>query len=210
MARRPGRPSRGEMSGNASSNIVNAACVLYGRHGIGGVSNRQLAEEAGVTAAMVHYYFPDKHDLWLAVLQSAFGGLIPKLQAAQDLEAWVYCFHGHLLSRQWLPHLMLREVIPHDGALRALFIEHWASAVLGSVRAVMKTAFNEAGMSRKLDVDRHVVLLLGALVYPFLGQEVAQLVTGKAFDERMMKQFRDDALSLFRARLAGNARFAGK
>ena len=55
---------------------------------------------------------------------------------------------------------------------------------------------------RQLDLDRHVVLLMGMLVYPFLGLEIAQDVTGRKFDRKMLEGFRDDALALFQRGIA--------
>jgi len=203
MPKRPGRPVRQE-SPNASANIIEAACLLFSRHGVRGTSYRQIAEAAGVTPAMVHYYFPHKEDLHLAVLQTTFSSLMQTLGYTRNLEEWVHGFHDHVLSHPWCPHLMLREVMPHDGELRGLFLTHCGPQVFGSVKTMIRQTFREAGMSRKLNVDRHVVLLVGMLVYPFLGQDVAQTLTGKTFDKRMMKRFRDDALALFRARIAGH------
>ena len=200
MPKRPGRPAR-QNSANASANIVEAACLLFSRHGIRGTNYRQVAESADVTPAMVHYYFPHKENLYLAVLQATFDSLMQSLEHTRNLEEWIHGFHDHVLTHSWCPHLMLREVMPHDGGLRELFLERYGPRVFGSVKAMVKQEFREAGVSRKLDADRHVVLLVGMLVYPFLGQEVAQTLTGKTFDQRMMQRFRDDALALFRARV---------
>jgi TetR/AcrR family transcriptional regulator len=197
MAKPPGRPAR-QQTANAATSIVEAACLYFSRHGIRGTSYRQIADAAGVTPAMVHYYFPDKAALHLAVLQATFQSLIRKLADTEDLEQWVHCFHSHVMTHPWCPQLMLREVLPAGGELRELFLQHFAPQVFGSVKAMVRQAFRAAKVPRRLDLDRHVVLLLAMLVYPFLGMEVAQTVTGRSFDTRMMQRFRDDALALFR------------
>jgi len=198
MATKPGRPSK-QNSQDASDSIVAAACLFYARQGVKGSTYKQIGEAANVTAAMVHYYFKKKDDLYLAVIQSAFVPLIAALKQAEDLDSWVHIFHSHIMQRLWFPHLMLREVLPHNGELRALFLQHCAPHVFGSIKAMVKKQFLGSAASKKLDPDRHVVLLMGMLVYPFLGMEILENVTGKKLDNRMLHNFRDDALALFHA-----------
>jgi TetR/AcrR family transcriptional regulator len=193
---RPGRPSATETA-DARQEIIRAACLQYARYGIKGSSNRQIAQEAHVTPAMIHYYFRDRDELHRAVLQSALQPLLEKLTDMGNLRDWVKCFHHQLMQMPWFPHLMMREVLPHNGQLRELFLRNHAPLLFGSVKTVLQKEFRSLKVSRKKDPDRHVVLLIGLLVYPFIGMEIAQNVTGRKFDEQMMTSFRDDALALF-------------
>jgi TetR/AcrR family transcriptional regulator len=201
---RPGRPA-GQDTGDAAANIVGSACLQFARHGIRGSSKRLIAAEARVTPALVHYYFKDDAELHLAVLNHAFAPLLLALQqlpAAATLQHWVSVFHAHLAARPWLPHLMIREVLPPNGGLRTLFLKKFAPHIFGSVKAMVTRETQRRKVRPDFDLDRHVVLLLGMLVYPFLGMELAQDVTGRKFDQRMLEGFRDDALRLFRKGLA--------
>jgi AcrR family transcriptional regulator len=198
MSTRPGRPAL-DKAQDASARIVRSACLQFARHGIKGSSNRLIAEEAQVTAALVHYYFRRREDLHLAVLQAAFAPLLEKLPQIASLADWVAQFHAHLLARPWLPHLMIREVLSQSGGLRVLFLQHFAPPLFGALRAHVGAELR--GRNNKVrpgfDIDRHAVLLMGMLVYPFLGLEIAQDVTGRKFDRKMLEGFRDDALRLF-------------
>lgn len=194
---RPGRPALRDAQ-DSSEAIVKSSCLHFARHGIKGSSNRQIAADAKVTAAMVHYYFKRKEDLHLAVLHATFDPLVAAVAAVDSLEAWVFAFHAHLGARPWLPHLMIREVLPQNGALRGLFLKHFAPQLFGFVRGMVEKEAKRLRAPKQLDLDRHVVLLMGMLVYPFLGLEIAQNVTGRKFDRKMLDGFRDDALALFR------------
>jgi AcrR family transcriptional regulator len=62
-----GRPSKG--SGvDLKEVILDAAEALFARHGFYGVTTRQVATEAGVDTALIHYYFGAKRELFDAVL----------------------------------------------------------------------------------------------------------------------------------------------
>jgi TetR/AcrR family transcriptional regulator len=198
---RPGRPTL-ESSQDARDAILRSACLHFARHGVKGSNNRQIAADAKVTPALVHYYFKRKEELHLAVLHNALDPVLAMLPEVKTLEEWTHSFHAHLSARPWLPHLMIREVLAQNGLLRALFLKHFAPPVFGAIRALVAKEAKLLKARRGLDVDRHVVLLMGMLVYPFLGLEIAQNVTGRKFDRKMLEGFRDDALALFRHGIA--------
>jgi AcrR family transcriptional regulator len=66
---RRGRPSkkRSEGTGDTRESILDAAEDLFSKHGFYGVTIREVAREAGVDTALVHYYFGAKRALFDAV-----------------------------------------------------------------------------------------------------------------------------------------------
>jgi TetR/AcrR family transcriptional regulator, transcriptional repressor for nem operon len=55
------------MSANAREDILAAAKLVAQAHGYSGLNFRDLAEEVGIKAASIYYYFPSKADLAAAV-----------------------------------------------------------------------------------------------------------------------------------------------
>ena len=66
---RRGRPSKARSAGAgvARESILDAAEDLFSKHGFYGVTIREVAREAGVDTALVHYYFGAKRALFDAV-----------------------------------------------------------------------------------------------------------------------------------------------
>ncbi len=62
-----GRPSRSDDKVNYKEIILDGAEHLFAQHGFHGVTTRQVAVEAGVDVALVHYYFGTKRGLFDAV-----------------------------------------------------------------------------------------------------------------------------------------------
>jgi AcrR family transcriptional regulator len=64
-----GRPSKARAAGAADTRdlILDAAEQLFSKHGFYGVTIREVAREAGVDTALVHYYFGAKRALFDAV-----------------------------------------------------------------------------------------------------------------------------------------------
>lgn len=61
-----GRPAKGA-GVDLKQTILDAAEGLFARHGFYGVTTRQVAAEAGVDTALIHYYFGAKRELFDAV-----------------------------------------------------------------------------------------------------------------------------------------------
>ena len=66
---RRGRPkkSKAAAAGETRDAIMNAAEDLFSKHGFYGVTIREVAREAGVDTALVHYYFGAKKELFDSV-----------------------------------------------------------------------------------------------------------------------------------------------
>lgn len=66
---RRGRPKKTKSTGAGETRdaILNAAEDLFSKHGFYGVTIREVAREAGVDTALVHYYFGAKKELFDAV-----------------------------------------------------------------------------------------------------------------------------------------------
>src|SRR6478736_6738604 len=66
--RKDGRGRPAKSSGiDMRQAILDAAEGLFARHGFYGVTTRQVAAEAGVDTALIHYYFGAKRELFDAV-----------------------------------------------------------------------------------------------------------------------------------------------
>ncbi len=70
-AAKRGRPRKAQAAatGDTSASILDAAEDLFSKHGFYGVTIREVAREAGVDTALVHYYFGSKRELFDAVFQ---------------------------------------------------------------------------------------------------------------------------------------------
>ncbi|HST90638.1 MAG TPA: TetR/AcrR family transcriptional regulator, partial [Brevundimonas sp.] len=64
-----GRPPKAKAAGSADTRdlILDASEDLFSKHGFYGVTIREVAREAGVDTALVHYYFGAKRGLFDAV-----------------------------------------------------------------------------------------------------------------------------------------------
>ena len=59
--------------------IFNAARIVFQKKGFAGARIQEIADEAGINKAMLHYCFKNKELLFQAVFMNAFSQLAPQI-----------------------------------------------------------------------------------------------------------------------------------
>ncbi len=72
-------PRRAEHNGDTEGRILDAAHAVFVRHGTAGARMQDIAKEAGVNQALLHYYFRTKDRLAEAVFRRTAGQLFPQV-----------------------------------------------------------------------------------------------------------------------------------
>lgn len=178
-----GRP-RGD-DGDLRARLLDAATALYAREGIGGTSLRAIAAKAGVTPAMLHYYFGDKDRLTQALVDErllpALAPVRARLEQAGDdpkalAEAFVRGIGALVTQHPWLPALWVREVLCEGGALREVLFHK----ALPSLPRLLAQRFAEAKAAGRLnptlDPRLLVVSLVGLTLFPAAGAPIWRTV----------------------------------
>jgi len=155
------------------------------RQGTARARTQEIAAEAGVNKALVHYYFGTKDKLAEAVLEDAARDFIPRIFAiigseTMGLEAKIravvqeqVAFHT---ARPYVAGYLLAEAHTEPERLQALFARS-GPAPLGVLRRQLAHAA-AAGEIRKISAEQFVVSLMGLLVFPFAARPILALVVG--------------------------------
>ncbi len=202
-APRPGRPPESDQR-EVREALLNAACRLFSRHGYSAVSLRALAAEAGVTPAMVHYYFGDKHGLYMAILEATVGEALADLEAADTdfsggdaLGVFMDRYIGMLAANPWLAPLIYREVLLAEGKLPAEFLERFPTRIRRLLRGALEVAMQRGEIRRDLDLDLVLISLIGSCVFPFLARPMIEQGLGVPVDDAFAERWRQHARRLF-------------
>ena len=67
--RKPPRRSKAEQRAESLEQMLDAAEALFSRHGLYGVTLKDVAQQVGVHTSLMHYYFKDKQDLFDQVVR---------------------------------------------------------------------------------------------------------------------------------------------
>jgi AcrR family transcriptional regulator len=69
-----------------ATRIVLAARRRFLQDGVDGASHRQIASDAKTNLGMIYYYYPTKNDLFVAVVEQIYAGLLQDITRALDTD----------------------------------------------------------------------------------------------------------------------------
>jgi TetR/AcrR family transcriptional regulator len=178
--RAPGRPG-GKSPDDLRARLLDAAIACVVRQGLASTSLRSIATEAGVTPAMLHYYFGDKAQLQRALVEERVLPAIEPLSvelagAGDDVAALVAGFVtgiGRIVATHpWLPALWVREVLSEGGALREVLFERIAPVLPQMLAGRFAAAQAQGRLNPDLDPRLLMVSLVGLTLFPAAGAPV--------------------------------------
>jgi TetR/AcrR family transcriptional regulator len=204
-ARRPGRPDADSGHPEVREALLQAAGRLFAAHGYRAVSLREIAQDAGVTPAMIHYYFGDKQGLYDAMLEEVFARVLQRVRGAlsgktglgDGLPDLLEVLTSTFAAEPWLPGLMIREVFSEEGRFRERFIDAYASQMAALLPALVQREIAAGRFRDDLDPRLAFVSLLGMTVFPFVARPVVERVLGLKYDERSRRVFAEHTRRIF-------------
>ena len=180
-----------ESDGDTEQRILDAARRVFVRHGTAGARMQEIAAEAGVNQALLHYYFRSKSRLAEAVFREAAGRLMPAVAALlgsdapieSKIERFVHLYIDTVRQAPFLPGYVLAELHHHPERLAALQSAAVVkpAQLVGTILDRLRAQLEEgaaAGTMRRIAPEHFVVNLLALAAFPF----VARPALGLAFD----------------------------
>ncbi|MGE0623329.1 MAG: TetR/AcrR family transcriptional regulator [Pseudomonadales bacterium] len=203
--RSPGRPQAVESEGlEARNTLIRTAAGLFAEHGFDGTSLRQVAEGAGVTPAMVAYYFRDKSGLMEAVVRAGLEHLLSVVRGAVDThepgrftEVLVRSYVSAVVREPWIPQLLIREVISKETPLRTLFMEEFARRAIELVPPRLAEEIRRGSLRADLDPRFAILSLVGMCLFPVIAQPVLGPLLGYELNEAFAAAYGAHVLTLF-------------
>jgi len=203
QARGPGRPANKPGRTDRRKALIDAAASLFASRGFDSVSVREVAEEAGVTPAMISYYFKDKQGLQRAVLESGLDHLLEAVSAIGErddksiMDEFISTYIQAINDDPWIPQLMVREVLSRDTPYRDVIVERFASRAATIMPARILEDI-EAGYLRD-DLDPRLMLfsMVGMCLFPYIAAPLLRPVFGYDFDESFAETLIEHTSKLF-------------
>lgn len=183
--RRPGRPAAG--GAGQRGQLIDAATALFSRQGVAGTSIKAIATLAGVTPALVHYYFKDRDQLLDAVVDERLQPLVdsvlsPAAADAGDAAALLTGIAARLIrtaaATPWFPGLWIREIVSVDGLLRERVLDRIALRRVGTVIGALAQARARGELSAALEPPLLIVSLIGLALLPLATTHIWQRLPG--------------------------------
>lgn len=154
--------------------ILDAAHVVFLRKGTARARTQEIADQAGVNKALVHYYFGTKAALGDAIFERALGTIMPRifgilanpeLSIEAKVPAVVREQIGFHATRPYLAGYIVAELHAEPERIARMFDRH-GTVPLDVLRRQLRQGAR-AGAIRSISAEQFVVNLMGLLIFPF-------------------------------------------
>jgi TetR/AcrR family transcriptional regulator len=193
--------------------ILDAAHAVFLRRGTAGARMQEIADEAGVNKALLHYYFRSKERLADAVFQRAARRLMPPILATMASDArleekvrWMIRHElGMLTQTPGLPGYLLSEMHHHPERVEQLMIavtgaspNQLASPILSKLGEQIGEQVR-AGAMRPIAPEQFMVNLISLCIFPFAARPLLTQMLGKGPEgfDRMIEERKESLADFF-------------
>jgi len=178
---------------NTEERILKAAHTVFIRKGMDGSRMQEIADEAGINKALLHYYFRTKQKLFEAIFTKVFRQIFPKIETLilsdkpieEKLGIFIDNYIDLLLRNPFLPTFILKE-INRDPEFLALVIKN--NGINPTMLFEMFEKEMEAGAIRRMNPRELMINLLALSIFPFAAKPLMSLVFFEN-DKKAYKQF---------------------
>jgi TetR/AcrR family transcriptional regulator len=176
----------GERDVGTEQRIFDAADRVFSRRGTDGARMQEIAEEAGVNKALLHYYYRTKEQLAEAVFRQTIGRFVPTvfevmssdLELDDKVERVVHGYLDLLSRRPYLPGYLISEMTHHPTRLPKL-IGALAGDRIKQVRAKLRRQIAErvdAGTLAPITAEQFLVNVVSLCVFPFAARPMLNIL----------------------------------
>lgn len=173
---------------NTEEKVLDAAKKVFVEKGYEGASMQQIATEAGINKALLHYYFRNKEKLFEAAFTDIFGKFAPRLHTIftsgsgffTKLEEFIDSYMSIILTEPLVPIFILQEINRNPDVLYRTITGTGISPEF-----FIATAKEEMQKGNIINIDpRHLFInILALCIFPVAARPLLQRVFFKNEDE---------------------------
>lgn len=188
--------AQNQAQSETKARILEAAHRVFLRRGTAGARTKDIAEEAGVNKALLHYYFSSKQKLAEAVFMRAAGTVLPvvlstlasDLPLREKLQRVIDTQLDLMSANPYLPGYLIAEFQYRNQDLRGLVhemmpIERQREVALEKLQQDLDREADADRLRRARAVDV-MVSLMSQVVFPFAAAPVLDAVVGLGPEDR--------------------------
>jgi AcrR family transcriptional regulator len=162
--------------------ILRAARSVFLRKGLDGARMQEIADEAGINKALLHYYFRTKEKLFLAVFNNVLNEFLPVLwenfqsdiSFEQKIRSFVDIYFRLLSQNVFIPQFIISELNRDPQGLKT-FADRLANEVLKPNLSKLEAQIREEirkGTIRPIDPYNLMVNIVSMCIFPFLARPI--------------------------------------
>lgn len=154
--------------------ILDAAEKVFQRKGMDGARMQEIANEAGINKAMLHYYYRSKRFLFEAVFSKAFSLIAPEIDRVinedtplfEKIRNFTYSYIDFIQKHPYLPNFIIQE-LNRDSEFINVLQSRKGFPDFRNFQAQIEQEVRE-GNIRPIKAEQLFIHILSLNIFPFL------------------------------------------
>lgn len=178
---------------NTEERILAAATNVFVNKGMDGARMQEIADEAGINKALLHYYFRTKERLFEAIFTQIIEFAFPKLTQVllsdipmvTKIEEVVDAYMALLIKHPFIPGFLIKEMNRDPSGLFKLVVKFGLNPqnIVDKIQEAM-----DRGEIIKMDPRHLAVNIISMCIFPFAARPILSFVIFKD-DNKAMEAF---------------------
>jgi AcrR family transcriptional regulator len=168
---------------SSEAKIIEAARLVFFRKGFTGARMQDIADEAGINKALLHYYFRNKEKLFEVIFRDAFETLVPQVvdvfESDMDffdkIRGVTQVYISMAMNNPYIPLFVLNQMHTDPGQFRKSFGTIARRIPLPQFKQEISKAVRK-GIIRPVDPHQLIMHILSLCLFPFIARPMFQLV----------------------------------
>jgi len=145
---------------------------------------QDIADEAGINKALLHYYFRNKETLFGVILTEAMGKLIPRISGILEKEgpltdkirAFIHAYISMAMENPFLPLFVLNSLqTGGEDGISARFKEVAGKIPFQKFRELIDQAIHD-GEIRNIDPQQLIMHIMSLCLFPFVARPAFEMI----------------------------------
>ena len=167
---------------NTEKKILDSARIVFHLKGYNGARMQEIADQAGINKAMLHYYFRDKNHLFESVFREAANRMFPKImdlldndyQLFEKIERFVEGYITLLQENCFMPAFIINEINQNPERIKKFFIEQRIVPPQSFIQQIITAV--ESGEIKPIDPKQLMLNIISLCIFPLVGKPIVQTV----------------------------------
>lgn len=156
--------------------ILEAAKRIFQSKGMDGARMQEIADEAGINKALLHYYYRSKQRLFEAVFKHAFSLLAPQLNKAlnndstlfEKIENFTHNYISFVAKHPYLPNFIIQELNRNPEFIIKLTSDKHFPSLSKFKNQVEENV--EKGIIKPIRHEQLLINMMALNIFPFIAE----------------------------------------
>lgn len=169
--------------------ILEASKRVFLKKGMYGARMQEIADEAGINKALLHYYFRSKDKLFDAVFQDTATMFFAKVRELIEVDKPIFekieFFVGEylelLIPNSFIPSFIISEVQQNPDRIKNIFMQSGVNPEMAFAREIDDAV--KRGLIKPINPEQLIINIISLCVFPFAASPIIKPMLNYSEDD---------------------------